>query len=141
METKDKKRWATLCVALLHRVLEGARFWINTSAILSGLFGRKIGVSGSQIITTTLVIITTLLAILAYLEVGLNNIPVSLKLIRWVDSESLNISWAFHFDALTVSMLLPVLVVSSLVHLYSISYMSHDPQNNGGVKYLIPGIL
>lgn len=104
-------------------------------SILSGLFGRKIGVSGSQIITTTLVIITTLLAILAYLEVGLNNIPVSLKLIRWVDSESLNISWAFHFDALTVSMLLPVLVVSSLVHLYSISYMSHDPRYNGDKIY------
>nr|YP_009568367.1 NADH dehydrogenase subunit 5 [Orbilia oligospora]QBL02000.1 NADH dehydrogenase subunit 5 [Orbilia oligospora] len=105
-------------------------------SILSGLFGRKIGVSGSQIITTTLVIITTLLAILAYLEVGLNNIPVSLKLIRWVDSESLNISWAFHFDALTVSMLLPVLVVSSLVHLYSISYMSHDPHNQRFFSYL-----
>nr|QBM31517.1 NADH dehydrogenase subunit 5 [Arthrobotrys musiformis]QBM31593.1 NADH dehydrogenase subunit 5 [Arthrobotrys musiformis] len=138
METKDKKRRSALCVALLHRVLlqRNAPLLNNTSAILSGLFGRKIGVSGSQIITTTLVIITTLLAILAYLEVGLNNIPVSLKLIRWVDSESLNISWAFHFDALTVSMLLPVLVVSSLVHLYSISYMSHDPQNQRFFSYL-----
>jgi len=60
-------------------------------SILSGLFGRKIGVSGSQLITTTLVILTTLLAIIAYVEVGLNNIPVSIQLFRWVDSESLNI--------------------------------------------------
>jgi len=51
-------------------------------SILSGFFGRKIGVSGSQIITTTLVILTTLLAIIAYIEVGLNNIPVSIKLLR-----------------------------------------------------------
>jgi NADH-ubiquinone oxidoreductase chain 5 len=51
-------------------------------SILSGFFGRKIGVSGSQIITTTLIVITTLLAIIAYIEVGLNNIPVSIKLFR-----------------------------------------------------------
>nr|YP_009582593.1 NADH dehydrogenase subunit 5 [Dactylellina haptotyla]QBL01978.1 NADH dehydrogenase subunit 5 [Dactylellina haptotyla] len=105
-------------------------------SILSGFFGRKIGVSGSQIITTTLVILTTLLAIITYIEVGLNNIPVSIKLFRWVDSESLNIYWAFHFDALTVSMLLPVLIVSSLVHLYSVSYMSHDPHNQRFFSYL-----
>jgi NADH-ubiquinone oxidoreductase chain 5 len=60
-------------------------------SILSGFFGRKIGVSGAQLITTSSVIFTTLLAIIAYLEVGFNNIPVSIKLFRWVDSESLNI--------------------------------------------------
>jgi hypothetical protein len=96
-------------------------------SIYSGLYGRKIGTKGSQLITTALVMITTLLAIIAYIEVGLNNIPVSLKLFRWVDSESLNIWWGFYFDSLTVSMLLPVLIISSLVHLYSIEYMSHDP--------------
>ena len=71
-------------------------------SIYSGLYGRKIGTKGSQLITTTLVMITTLLAIIAYIEVGLNNIPVSLKLFRWVDSESLNIWWGFYFDSLTV---------------------------------------
>jgi NADH:ubiquinone oxidoreductase subunit 5 (subunit L)/multisubunit Na+/H+ antiporter MnhA subunit len=73
------------------------------------------------------VIITTFLAIVAYLEVGLNSIPVSIQLFKWIDSESLIVHWGFHFDSLTASMLLPVLFVSSLVHLYSIGYMSHDP--------------
>lgn len=71
-------------------------------SIYAGLYGRKIGTKGSQLITTTLVIITTLLAIIAYIEVGLNNIPVSIKLFRWIDSESLNIWWGFYFDSLTV---------------------------------------
>ena len=97
-------------------------------SIASGLFGRKIGVTGAQLITSSLVFITTLLAITAYLEVGLNSIPVSIQLFTWIDSESLNVFWGFHFDSLTVSMLLPVLIVSSLVHVYSIGYMSHDPQ-------------
>lgn len=75
-------------------------------SIASGLFGRKIGVTGSQLITTSLVIITTFLAIIAYLEVGLNSIPVSIHLFRWIDSESLIVYWGFHFDSLTTSMLL-----------------------------------
>ena len=97
-------------------------------SIISGFFGRKIGVQGAQIITCSSVIVTTLIAILAFIEVGLNNIPVSIQLFRWIDSESLNILWGFYFDSLTVSMLIPVLIVSSLVHVYSIGYMSHDPQ-------------
>jgi NADH-ubiquinone oxidoreductase chain 5 len=46
---------------------------------------------------------------------------------RWIDSESINVNWGFYFDSLTVSMLIPVLIVSSLVHIYSVGYMSHDP--------------
>jgi len=105
-------------------------------SIASGFFGRKIGVTGSQLITCTTVIITTLLSALAFVEVGLNNISVSLQLFRWVDSESLNVLWSFNFDSLTVSMLIPVLIVSSLVHIYSIGYMSHDPHNQRFFSYL-----
>ena len=105
-------------------------------SIVSGFFGRKVGISGAHLITCTSVIITTLLAIVAFFEVGLNNIPVSIYLFRWIDSESLNVLWGFHFDSLTVSMLIPVLIVSSLVHIYSIGYMSHDPHNQRFFSYL-----
>jgi NADH-ubiquinone oxidoreductase chain 5 len=105
-------------------------------SIVSGFFGRKVGVSGSQIITCTCVITTTILAILAFIEVGLNNIPVRIYLFRYIDAEYLNVSWAFNFDSLTVSMLIPVLIVSSLVHVYSIGYMSHDPHNQRFFSYL-----
>ena len=105
-------------------------------SIVSGFFGRKVGVSGARIITCTCVIITTILAMVAFLEVGLNQIPVKIELFRWIDAESLNIKWSFNFDSLTVSMLIPVLIVSSLVHLYSIGYMSHDPHNQRFFSYL-----
>jgi hypothetical protein len=64
---------------------------------------------------------------LTFIEVGYNNISVTVNLIRWIDIESLNVFWGFYFDSLTVSMLIPVLIVSSLVHIYSIGYMNHDP--------------
>ena len=105
-------------------------------SVFSGFFGRKIGVSGSQMITSVCVIITTILAIVSFFEVGLNNIPVTIHLFRWIDIETLNVNWAFNFDSLTVSMLIPVLIVSSLVHVYSIGYMSHDPHNQRFFSYL-----
>ena len=73
-------------------------------SIVSGFFGRKVGVSGAQLITCTSIIITTILAIIAFFEIGLNNIPVSINLVRWVDSESLNVLWGFQFDSLTVKL-------------------------------------
>lgn len=105
-------------------------------SIASGFFGRKIGVTGAQIITITCVILTTIFASIIFFEVGMNNIPVSIHLFKWIDSESLNIDWAFNFDSLTVSMLIPVLIVSSLVHIYSVGYMSHDPHNQRFFSYL-----
>lgn len=105
-------------------------------SIISGFFGRKVGVKGAQFITCSCVIATTLLACVAFFEVGFNNIPVLIHLFRWIDSETLNIAWGFNFDSLTVSMLIPVLIVSSLVHIYSIGYMSHDPHNQRFFSYL-----
>jgi len=105
-------------------------------AIVSGFFGRKVGVSGAQLITCSSIVVTTLLSVIAFFEVGINNITVSINIFRWIDSESLDALWSFHFDSLTVSMLIPVLIVSSLVHIYSIDYMSHDPHNQRFFSYL-----
>ncbi len=106
------------------------------ASIISGFFGRKVGVNGSHLIACTSLITTTILSVLAFVEVGINNVPVHVDNFKWIDSESLNISWSFNFDSLTVSMLIPVLVISSLVHVYSIGYMSHDPHNQRFFSYL-----
>jgi NADH-ubiquinone oxidoreductase chain 5 len=105
-------------------------------SIVSGFFGRKIGVTGSRILSCLTVMTTTLLAIISFFEVGFNNNPVSINLFKWVDSELFNMVWCFQFDSLTVSMLIPVLIISSLVHFYSIGYMSHDPHSQRFFSYL-----
>jgi NADH-ubiquinone oxidoreductase chain 5 len=105
-------------------------------SIVSGFFGRKIGVTGSRILSCLSVMTTTILAIISFFEVGFNNNPVSINLFKWLDSESFNMVWNFQFDSLTVSMLIPVLIISSLVHFYSIGYMSHDPHNQRFFSYL-----
>jgi NADH-ubiquinone oxidoreductase chain 5 len=50
--------------------------------IVSGILGRKIGVQGAQIITCSSMVITTFLTIIIFIEVGINNIPVLIKIFR-----------------------------------------------------------
>jgi NADH-ubiquinone oxidoreductase chain 5 len=50
------------------------------AAILSGLFGRILGIKGVYIINVTCLVITTLLSFLAFYEVILCNSPVSIEL-------------------------------------------------------------
>lgn len=105
-------------------------------SIVSGFFGRKVGVSGSRFLACTSIIVTTIFAIIAFFDVGFNNNLVTIPLFKWLNSESFNITWSFQFDNLTISMLIPVLVISSLVHIYSIGYMANDPHNQRFFSYL-----
>ena len=106
------------------------------SAISAGLFGRYLGPKGSSYTTVTLLIVTFLFSSFAFYEVALIGCPVYIKLVPWINSELLNVDWGFMFDSLTVTMCCIVTFVSSLVHLYSTEYMSHDPHLSRFMSYL-----
>uniref|UniRef100_UPI00315D4311 NADH dehydrogenase subunit 5 n=1 Tax=Leucopaxillus giganteus TaxID=1167592 RepID=UPI00315D4311 len=105
-------------------------------SIVSGFMGRKIGVTGSHLITCTCLVLSSLLMTFAFYEVGICGSPVYINLSSWVDSELMSISWDFYFDQLTVSLGLAVLYCSSLIHIYSIDYLSSDPHNQRFFSYL-----
>ena len=105
-------------------------------SIVSGLLGRKLGVTGAHIITCTCLILSSILATVAFYEVGVCGSPASIYLLNWVDSELMSISWEFLFDQLTVSMFIPVLYISSLIHIFSTNYMAEDPHNQRFFSYL-----
>jgi hypothetical protein len=105
-------------------------------SLVSGFLGRKIGVTGSHIITCTCLILSSILATIAFYEVGLSSSPVIVYLFNWIDSEYMTISWEFLFDQLTVSMFIPVLYISSLIHIFSTDYMAEDPHNQRFFSYL-----
>jgi NADH-ubiquinone oxidoreductase chain 5 len=106
------------------------------AALLSGLFGRSLGVKGVHIINITCLLITSLLSGIAFYEVILCNSPISVDLFSWISIESFKVSWSFYFDELTVSMLIPVLIVSLLVHFYSVGYMGEDPHQQRFFSYI-----
>nr|YP_009471408.1 NADH dehydrogenase subunit 5 [Trametes hirsuta]AVG72799.1 NADH dehydrogenase subunit 5 [Trametes hirsuta] len=105
-------------------------------SFVSGFLGRKIGVTGAHFITCTCLIISSLLATFAFYEVGLCGSPVVIHLSSWIESEILSIQWEFLFDQLTVSMFIPVLYISSLIHIFSTNYMAEDPHNQRFFSYL-----
>ncbi len=101
-------------------------------SIVSGLMGRKVGVTGSHIITITCLFLASILASIAFYEVGICGSPVLINLLSWIDSENLYVSWEFLFDSLTVSMFIPVLYISTLIYLFSVNYMKEDPAKCSG---------
>jgi LAGLIDADG DNA endonuclease family/NADH-Ubiquinone oxidoreductase (complex I), chain 5 N-terminus len=105
-------------------------------AILSGFFGRIIGVKGSYVINVSCLFITTVLAFAAFYEVAICKSTNNVELFSWVSSEMLRVNWSFYYDELTVSMLIPVLIVSLLVHLYSVGYMGEDPHVQRFFSYI-----
>lgn len=106
------------------------------SSIVSGLLGRRVGVTGSHIISISCLGLASILATLAFYEVGLCQSAVVLHLGSWIDSENMSILWEFLFDSLTVSMFIPVLYISTLIHLFSCQYMSEDPHQQRFFSYL-----
>jgi NADH-ubiquinone oxidoreductase chain 5 len=102
----------------------------------SGLFGRFLGSRGAAVVATSCVIMSSILSGVAFYEVALGGSTCIFRIAPWMKSEMFDASWGLLFDSLTVVMLIVVTFVSSLVHLYSISYMSHDPHSPRFMSYL-----
>jgi len=105
-------------------------------SIVSGFLGRKVGVSGAKIITCSCLILSSLLISIAFYEVGISGSVVYIDLGSWIESEIMNIKWEFYFDQLTVSLGLAVIYCSTLIHIYTIDYLSSDAHNQRFFSYL-----
>ena len=106
------------------------------ASITSGFFGKIIGDRNSEIITSLFVSISAFLSLLLFYEVIVNKYENNLVISTWINSGSLNVNWSIKIDALSSVMLVVVTLVSSLVHIYSIGYMSHDPHKPRFMAYL-----
>ena len=103
---------------------------------VAGIFGRYLGFHGSSLITIICLFLSLLISFFAFYEVALTGCFVYIKLSSWISSEVLNVDWGFMFDSLTVLMCCVVTFISTLVHFYSIEYMSHDPHLPRFMSYL-----
>ena len=62
--------------------------------------------------------------------------PASLYLFDWVPAGSFNVSAGMLVDQLSVAFVLLVTFVGSLIHVYSLGYMEHDPDKRRFFAYL-----
>ena len=106
------------------------------ASIISGFFGKFIGDRNSEIVTSFLVTISAILSAVVLYEVIINQYQDNIIIAKWISSGSLDVNWSMKIDPLSAVMLVVVTSVSSLVHIYSIGYMSHDPHKPRFMAYL-----
>lgn len=106
------------------------------STIITGFFGKLLTKEGTTRLASSSILITCLISYFVFYEVCYCDCPCYITLSPWIIAGSFKLYWDFVFDSLTVIMLVVVLTISTVVHIYSISYMSHDPHINRFMSYL-----
>ncbi len=106
------------------------------AAFISGFLGKFIGHRSSEIITSLFTSVSAILSILIFYKVVNQSYENNIIIATWLNSGSLNVNWSIKIDALSSVMLVVVTLISALVHIYSIGYMSNDPHRSRFMAYL-----
>jgi len=101
-----------------------------------GYFAKPLGDRYSEIITTSLVVISATLSCIIFYNGAVHDMYGNYKILDWINSGNFKVNWSINIDPLSSIMLVVVTSVSSLVHIYSIGYMSHDPNKPRFMSYL-----
>ncbi len=107
--------------------------------LLGSILGYSVKFLGdrySEIITTTLVVISAILSCIIFYNGAVHDFYGNYKIFEWISSGNFVANWSINIDPLSSVMLIVVTVVSALVHIYSIGYMSHDPHKPRFMSYL-----
>ena len=105
-------------------------------SIISGFFGKIIGTKQCQILTSSLVSISAIISLYIFYEVLINDYSSNKLIFNWISSGNFNVNWSVYIDPVTSVMLVVVSLISSIIHFYSIGYMSHDPHKTRFMSYL-----
>ena len=102
-------------------------------AVLCGFGWRIMGEKAAIWTATSILFLACLLSWIVFLS--FDGTTEQIPLFRWIQSGTLDTSWAIRLDRLTAIMLIVVTTVSALVHLYSVGYMAHDENWREGEVY------
>ncbi len=97
------------------------------SSILTGLFGKSIGRSGSHWLTILGVAVSFVLSLLVFKQVIFEQASYNIDIYEWLALGDFSFKIGFLIDPLTVTMMIVVTFVSLMVHIYTIGYMHEDP--------------
>ena len=114
----------------------GAVFFPLLGACLAGLFGRWLGDRVSQWVTVVCMALAAACGIGAFIEVALGQAPGVVPMLVFLDVGGFEVEWALRYDTLSVVMVAMVTFISTLIHIYSVGYMSHDATRPRFFAYL-----
>src|SRR3990167_11425083 len=105
-------------------------------SLIAGLWGKRIGVRGSQAITIALMCGSLFCSVLIFNTVVFGGSTFNGTIYTWAQSGSFHFDVGFLIDRLTAVMMLIVTFVSTIVHIYSIGYMEGDDGNQRFFSYV-----
>ena len=117
-------------------MIEYAVIFLPLAGAILSYFGKNLGNSFSQIISSLFVLISAFLSLLIFYNGIVHSVYNKHILFKWISSGNFLVNWAIDINPLSSVMLVVVTVVSALVHIYSIGYMSKDPHKPRFMSYL-----
>lgn len=94
--------------------------------LINGLFGKnlpKILVGG---LATAAVFGSFCIAVSIFMNFNSESQPIIVKAFEWFRVNGVQVNFGFQIDQLSLMMIMIITGIGSLIHLYSIGYMSHD---------------
>jgi NADH-quinone oxidoreductase subunit L len=114
----------------------GAIFFPLLGALITGLFGRMIGDRPAQWIGVLCMAVAAVCGLANFANVALGHAPITIDLGTWIDVGGLQVNWALRYDTIAAVMIAMVTLISTMIHIYSVGYMSHDATPTRFFSYL-----
>ena len=96
-------------------------------SLIAGLLGKAIGDKAAQAVTILCMLLASVCGVASF--VGLvygGGAPGVVALGTWVAVGDFHVDWALRVDTMAVVMVAMVTCIATLIHIYSVGYMSHD---------------
>ena len=96
-------------------------------SLIAGFLGRAMGDRAAQAVTIICMLVASVCGVTSWAQhiyggIGNGVVPIA----DWMDVGMFHVTWALHYDTLSVTMVAMVTCVATLIHIYSIGYMSHE---------------
>ena len=94
--------------------------------LINGLFGKKLPKAFVGGLATLVVFASFVITASIFFGFKNDSAPVVVKAFEWFRVNGMQVNFAFLVDQLSLMMVMIITGIGSLIHLYSIGYMSHD---------------
>ena len=94
--------------------------------LFNGLFGKNLPKLFVGALATLVVFAAFCITVYIFLNFDGNSQPIIAKAFEWFRIDGIQINFGFQIDQLSLIMMMIITGIGSLIHLYSIGYMSHD---------------
>lgn len=94
--------------------------------LINGLFGKSLPKIVVGSIATLVVFTSFCIAVSLFLKFDAESQPVIVRAFEWFRVNGMQVNFSFQIDQLSLMMIMIITGIGSLIHLYSIGYMSHD---------------